>query len=260
MIERPIAGKPTRRFPTRSELIDRLVHHGLVVNEKDLLERRPDLAAVILLNWIQATQPGCLFATHLAKHRDRAGWLPVVMPRQLSDEQTQQSVDQIMFPTPEAEMVMFVFPWVRTPEQLADLIAQIRKCAGWSSVDPISLDGAAPDELLVGLRWLLPSGEAESWALGFAPFEFMPFTRRAPYTAIVIRPLDPPDWQERPEADHTPVHLAQVPHFFGEERSRQIWRDTEQLREDLLGGELTHAARARVTFCLPRRLQGRALS
>jgi hypothetical protein len=258
VIERPIEGKPTRRFPTRQELVGRLIRQGLVESEADLLERRPDLVAVIMLNWIQATQPGCLFATHLAKHRDEAGWLPIVMPRRLDDSRFREMVDQVLVPPPDAEMIMFVFPWVTTPEDLADVIAQLRTCDGWSSVDPISLDGAGPDELLIGLRWLLPSGDAESWILGFAPFEFMPFTRRAPYAAVVMRPLSPPEGEKRPETDHIPVHLAQVPHFFGD-RHGEIWSDTVTLRKDLLGGELTHVARARVTFCLPRNLQDRAL-
>jgi hypothetical protein len=260
MIERPIEGKSARRFPTRQELVNRLVNQGLAKDEQDLLMRRPDLAGDTMLNWIQATQPGCLYATHLAKHRDKAGWLRVVMPRPLDDDKFKARVDGVLCPPPNDEMVMFIFPWVATPEDLADVIAQIGGCTGWSRVDPISLDGAGPDELLIGLRWLLPSGEAESWVLGFAPFDFMPFTRRAPYAAIVMRTLDPPDWQHRPEADLVPVHLAQVPHFFGDRGAYkgEIWTETEQTRIDLLGGELTHVARARVSFALPRWLDDRA--
>jgi hypothetical protein len=262
MLEREIDGKPSRRFPTRPELLARLIDRGLVADEQDLLERRPDLAATVMLDWIQSTQPGCLFATHLARHRSKAGWMPVVMPRRLSDEQFNQNLDQILAPPPTAEMVMIVFPWVETPEELVDVIAQICACSDWSLVDPISLDGEGPDEVLVGLRWALPSGEAESWVLGFAPFDFMPFTRRGPYAAIVMRPLDPPDWQKRPEPDLIPVHLAQVPHFFGERGAYQgeIWRETERTRSELLGGELTHAAKARVSFVFPRRLADRLLS
>lgn len=262
MLYREIDGKPTRAFPTREGLVARLIALGLVSDEEDLLANRPDLAATVLLDWIQSTQTGCHFATHLARRRAEAGWLPLVMPRRLEDDELRATVDALLIPPPAAEMVMIVFPWVSSAEDLVDLIAQMSTCSGWSLVDPISLDGEGPDETLVGLRWALDSGEAESWVLGFAPFDFMPFTRRAPYTAIVFRIQDPPDWQHRPEPDLIPVHLAQVPHFFGDRGAYQgeIWLRTVQTRAELLGGELTHAARARVSFSLPASAGRRLLS
>ncbi len=254
-------GRPPRRFPTRTELIDRLAAKGLVADERDLLNRRPDLVETVMLDWIQSTQTGCGYAAHLAKQRDRAGWIPVVMERRLSDEEFRIAVDAILIPpSPNGEMIMFVFPWVETPEDLADVIGQIGQCTGWSWEDPFSLESYGANELLVQLRWLLPSGEAESWVLGFAPFAFMPFTRRAPYAAIVMRPLDPPDWQERPSDDLTPVHLAQVPHYFGERGKKhgEVWTETERQRAELLGDELTHVAKAHVSFALPIELEERA--
>ena len=259
VIERPIDDGPTRRFPAKSELIDRLVEKGLVADEAHLLAKRPDLVSVVMLDWIQSTQPGCVFAVHLAKRRDSAGWTNVVLPDHVSDHEFQAVVDAVLCPpSPESEMIMVTFPWVERPEDLAEVIRQLGNCTGWSWEDSVSFDGLGPEELLVELRWLLPSGEAKSWVLGFAPFDFMPFTRRAPYAAIVMRPVEPPEWQQRPEDDLAPVHLAQVPHFFGE-RGRykgEIWTETERQRAQLLGGELVHAAKAHVTFALPRMLEG----
>jgi hypothetical protein len=260
VLERPIEGKPSRRFPEKSDLIKSLVDQGLVANEADLLQRRPDLVGDLMLNWIQHSQTSCRFATHLAKHRREAGWHTIVMPRRLETAQFRAAIDSVLDPPPDgAEMIMFIFPWVTKPEDLADLIAQLGACSGWSWAHPISFDVVGPDQCLVGLRWLLPSGESESWVLGFAPFDFMPFTRRSPYAAIVMRPTDPSQ-VDRPPEGLAPVHLAQVPHFFGARgvRDGEIWKLTEEQRRDFLGGELTHVAKARVSFALPVGLADRA--
>jgi len=262
MLERPIEGKRPRRFPERSDLVTSLVEQGLVADEADLLGRRPDLVGDLMLNWIQHSQTSCRFATQLAKLRDQAGWHNVVFPRRLNDLTFRTMIDSVICPPPDtAELIMFVFPWVQTAEDLAGLIAQIVTCSGWSWVEPIAIDAPAADECLVGLRWLLPSGKSESWALGFAPFNFMPFTRRSPYAAVVIRAADPRP-ENRPHEGLAPVHLAQVPHFFGERGTPdtgEIWKSTQLQREELLGGELTYAAKARVSFVLPRRLADRYL-
>jgi hypothetical protein len=232
-----------------------LVEQGLVRDEEDLRSRRPDLLGELMLNWIQHTQTGCRFATHLAKQRDRAGWSTLVFPTHLDDETFATLVaTSLRGAKDEAEMVMFVFPWADTPSDVAEVIRQLVRCEGWWWEEQMTLDEQPHDDVLVGLRWLLPSRTSESWALGFAPFDFMPFTRRGPYASVVLRPRDPTI--EMPPEGRAPVHLAQVPHFLGD-RGRykgEVWLSTEQQRRDLLQGELTYAARARVTFALPKEL------
>lgn len=256
VIERSVGEGPPRRFPERADLVQKLIEQGLVADEDDLLQRRPDLAGDIMLNWIQHSQTGCRFATHLAKRRATSGWQIAVVPRRLREEVFRSVIEGLLRPQPtEAEMVMVVFPWVISPEDLADLIGMLARCEAWSWEEPVSMEGGSHDECLVGLRWALPSGTAESWVLGFAPFPFMPFTRRAPYTAIVMRTRDPePD--ALPSEGRAPVHLAQVPHFFGD-RADEIWKSTQRQRATLLGEELTHAAKARVSFVIPRNLAER---
>ena len=253
MIERIILGKPPRRFPDREDLVAQLVDQGLVEDEKDLIDRRPDLLGELMINWIQHSQTACRFATHLARVRDQAGWSTFVIPHALDDNAFRTVIETALLGAEDdAEMVMFVFPAVETGTDLADLIRQLAGCDGWWWEEQMALDEQPHDEVLVGLRWLLPSQIAESWALGFAPFDSMPFTRRGPYAAVVMRPRDPSF--EPPREGRAPVHLAQVPHYLGERGRYQgeIWKSTEQQRKELLQGELTHAARGRVTFAVPR--------
>lgn len=238
------------RFPTRSDYVAFFIGRGLVRDEGDLTARRPDLVCDALLNWLRHSASGCRFATQLAVKRDAARWLTAAFPSRRPDQEFRRDVAAVVQDWPDIELVLMAFPWVSTTNDLVFLINQMALCDGWWWEEPPAVD--QHDDVLVGLRWDLPSEKSTSWALGFAPFDFMPFTRRAPWTAIVLRPRDAPP-ENRPTEGLAPVHLAQVPHFFGE-RGRfegEIWNSTKELRRALLGGELEAAAKARVTFNLP---------
>lgn len=248
-VERPRPDQPALRVPCRQDFVDYYVARGDVADEGELVRERPDLVHEAILNWVQHSATGCRFATHLAVRRQQAGWLPVTVSQRLEDKDFHRTITAVIRDTPGVELTLLAFPWVETPEDLVELIRQMASCPGWWWEEAPA--GATHDGVLVGLRWALPSGKSASWALGLAPFDFMPFTRRAPWTSIVLRPQDPA--QQAPKEGLAPVHLAQVPHFLGD-RGRykgEVWTSTERLRSALLAGELEAAAKARVTFNVP---------
>lgn len=250
-----------RHFSSKTDLIEALIADGLVDSEDDLLRRRPDLVGGLYLDWLQQTPTGCHFATHLALHRsargDRppAGWVVRTFVEQRSDEEFAADVASATLDGPNDQIILMIFPWVQTVDDLIELITQVQRCDGWSWEEHPA--GVECEDVLVGLRWRLRSDRAVSWALGFAPFDFMPFTRRAPYAAIAMRTLDPPI--DEPPDGRQPVHLAQVPHFLGE-RGRvdgPVWQMTQEWRADLLIGEPEYAAKAKVSFVIPEAFKRR---
>jgi hypothetical protein len=79
--------------------------------------------------------------------------------------------------------------------------------AGW-------LDNEQGDSLHTGLRWNAEDGSYESWAVGIAPYETMPFTRQfsgAPFIALVVRPLPPADARpDTPQGVHFAERLQEI--------------------------------------------------
>jgi len=138
---------------------------------------------------------------------------------------------------------MLVFPYVQDEASILELVRQVAGLPDWWWVEK------DPSERLarVGLRWLLPDRKHVSWVLGFAPMPWLPFTRRAPVTALVLR--------VRPEAHATPeedledglqgVHLAHLAHSMGHrgDLGGPVWKGTEARKRTLLWGDLSQDAK-----------------
>ena len=101
----------------------------------------------------------------------------------------------------------------------------------------------------------MPDGKHESWALGFAPFDHMPKTRRAPHVAIVLKtdPVEQPFLKRDPSevSGLRGIHLADLPFDGTVATYTKTWRKTQDLRKDRLDGFLEKGGKAKVTFTLP---------
>lgn len=215
----------------------------------------PDAAAVgeAMFGWARTGQTGCMFATMLAADPAGAGWQSVVIPEAVNDETLHAVVHGLLTAGPEAATV--VFPAVDTPARLASLIDQMARLPDWHGLI-VGGEGIA-GLIRVGLRWELPVPDHVSWVLGFGPFDFLPFTRRAPFTALVFRCTAAYTLPRRRVEDHEEVHLADLHAPVDEERYARMWSRTETRKQSLLAGELLEGAKARVTFTLPADLRDR---
>lgn len=212
-----------------------------------------DAAAVAeaTFGWARTGQTGCLFATLLAAGPGAAGWQSLVIPEAVSDDTLRALLDARLATKPEAATV--VFPWADTATALAALVSQLARLPDWHGV---VIHGDEPPGLVrIGLRWRLPIEDHASWVLGFGPFEFLPFTRRAPFTALVFRCGAAYTLPRRRVEDHNEVHLADLPAPVDEVRYDRMWRRTVERKASLLAGELEGGAKARVTFTLPADLR-----
>ena len=220
------------------------------------------------VRWLQTPSVGCRFAAILAKRHDEAGWQPLTFRGDDLGPEELLPLNALLSLAPGTfEGVYALFPEIKTAEQIARLVRALCETPNWRCFEIIADLPHADGALLVGLRWYLPDGRHMNYVLGFADLPQMPRTRRAPYTALVLR-TGPPgrapaiahrhgaaakEDQRASEAPPVPVHLADMPDLLAtEEAVARVWSKTTKLkREQLHGDDMAEAAKAKITFCLP---------
>lgn len=140
-----------------------------------------------------------------------------------------------------------------------------RSRRGLGSRPPWELDSNAGKPSLgervnLGIRRRLPGGEL-AHVLGFAPLDFLPLARRAPFTelAFVAKPIGERARQREKLADADPAfgHLAHMPIAIEpDEVFSKRWVATKKMREKVLEAhpDLVEGAKAKVTFAVPAAL------
>jgi hypothetical protein len=247
---RTCADGKVRNFPNRQDFEELYEDLGSRIDEC------PEILPDVILDWVRRGQTGCRFAQILAHKADAAGWHSATFLKRLDPGSIGELVGLFLSGTAgHAEAVQLIFPYIKTPEELAQLVNDL--CASdswyWEEGEESDLDG-----IPVSLRWRLPLKRAVSWVLGFAPFDFMPVTRRAPFVALQMRVGEQKRTPEQFLDDGTSVvHLADLDDMLGNrEVARQRLNDeTRAAKSNILNGELVSAARARITFIIPADLR-----
>ena len=104
------------------------------------------------------------------------------------------------------------------------------------------------DVTLIGLRWSRVGEGYVTWVLGFAPLPTMPVTRRAPFTAIILRTVTAyGEIKRKTERDRTVVHLAD----YCMRKGGSKWDKTSEMRRALVEESRDEWAKAKVAFALP---------
>jgi hypothetical protein len=221
------------------------------------LANRPEIASEIMTHWVAHGQTSCHFAAGLSRDRKTAKWDFVGIRRQEGEDVCGKIADLLSAAEQTAEAIIFCFPHVIDPESLVDLINTLCACDRWWW-EPILMDTSGSptpsDEVLVSLKYLLSDGRHASWVLGFGPFDFLAFTRQAPITSLAMR-VNP---YKRVLTDRAgpdgimPVHLADMNSLLPDEKFGRVKTATEENKRNILNGDLLRAARARVTFRIPK--------
>ena len=241
-------------FPELQDYVDQLIAEGSVRDTDDLVRNYDHLVAEIFLNWISAGQTGCLFAARLARKPRQARWLPIVQLDALSASDLPEFINtQLDAAAKTHEAIALIFPDIDDAKGVVALCnALCRDPTGrWYRADVGEADGVA----LIGLRWVLPSGTSVNHVLGFAPLASAPATRRAPFTALVLRVLDQKRTATRQEDGRVQVHLADLDSAIRpQELHDRVWQATQRKKALHVEAPLALAARARVTFSVPSEL------
>lgn len=263
-VRREVSADKVRAFSSWNDLLSHVVEKGEVTSYQDLLERRPDLLDELLFHWYRQGQIACVFAMRLSRQPSQAGWYSIRVSGDWTTEQVAARIDEV---AAQAQAIQLIFPGLTTANDVARLVVKLCADSRWSCCEIPWKTFVVSDQVIeehgrsipVGLRWHPSSGGYTSWALGIAPFDPMPFTRRfvgAPFSVIVLRPSAPTDFippKDDPITHLPAAHLAHMDDGFGkdEELRDKVRNLTSENKRDLLGSDLWSTARAQVTFTFP---------
>ena len=198
----------------------------------------------VFRQWFISGQSACMFARDMAKrptapHHD---WVSSCVSAPISDGAMRKMFAQTVELHPKASQI--TFPYARTAEEVAELLGQITRQDGWYAVKLSVVE----DVTLIGLRWSGVGKGHVTWVLGFAPLPSMPVTRRAPFTAIILRAVtDYGEIERKTERGRTVVHLAD----YCTREGGAKWDKTREMRRALVEESRNEWAKAKVAFALP---------
>jgi hypothetical protein len=251
-----------RPYSTRDDYVQYLVSQGIVRNPDDLIQNYSHLIGEIFFQWIATSQLGCLFAAKLAKKPRENRWIPIVQLRALWEGKNLGGLLNAHLDGASAthEAAAIIFPDVNGDEEIVALVNAL--CSDPSGRWYWTQTGIEPDERralgLIGLRWILASGGAVNYVLGFASIPTMPFTRQSPFTALFLRIGEQKRTPVHREDNRVQVHLADLDSTFTPQPVHdKIWELTKALRANSVEPQKTAAARARVTFAISTQAMGK---
>lgn len=259
---RTLANGTISKFPNLDDFLRELGKQGLVSSREALINGAPELIPIIQRHWLKKNQTGCVFASALASRHSFVSWIDEVFLEPHNAGAVTKLCETIAIIAKKSEAVQVILPTLNTPSDLCTFLEILCKNKSWSLSEIPWAGKGGTVGVQTGLRWMLPSGKFVSWVLGFAPFESMPFTRRAPFTSMIWRVGKPgrcpkvagfPDRPIDVGCKLPSVHLADLPDGLDKTSAvRRLWKTTQENKLNLLAHDpLFHAARAKVTFSLP---------
>ncbi len=237
------------RFPTYADYEACLINQGACVNECDLRSNEA-LVRGIHRHWHRQGQTGCWFAQEFSKTMNLEKWRAVVISahravncRQIISREVEDAIA-----ASDCEALSIIFPRLNTLSELLDLIGLCRSIEGWMVGPPDGTDDIAGIQIKIPLQH-----GCSSWVLGFGPFNFLPITRRAPFTELAVRtkPAKQPLTHDALNTDIDAAHLADIPSHFTQDKFNKCMANTAAMKRRLLQTDDHPTARAKVTFAIP---------
>lgn len=258
-LTKQIANGGPRRFSTFDDLAQWAVSIGRAGSVEEVRRQRVDLWGDLVFEWYTQGQIACIFAVYLARDAHKTSWLSAVVSGKFDADAVTALVDTAA--ESQAEAIQLLFPGAGDAAHAAEILCALSTHPRWLCADV----GALPEEAhcvsrQIGLRWISPTNDYESWALGLADFDPMPFTRRftgAPFVALVLRPTPPVADRAPPvtgEAGLPASHLAHLDDGLGNDKAtRDKWTESTRTgKRALLHPDPLSRARAKVTFSFDR--------
>lgn len=256
-VRRSVGPNDSRGFSSFDDLAQWAVVKGYAASVADVRDKHRDLWGPLLFEWYTQAQVGCVFAQNLARKPEDAALHSVVVEGLWTADMITGVVDAAA--ATGAEGLQILFAGEGTVEEALEITKRLAAHPRWGVCDRGWLEGETGDSVQIGVYWVSPAADYESWALGIAPFETMPFTRRwigAPFIALVLRPTPPV--LERAGA---PIgasglpssHLAHMDDGLGGDTAkRDGWTEgTKRAKRALVSPDPLSRARAKVTFAFP---------
>lgn len=226
------------------------------------------------LAWHQKMRQGCIYAAHLAKkslapppnsyYSDY--WGRAVLSGH--DQTTVLSMTAFVndcHQHPERQLASVLLPDIKTRKTLIDFVGTVQ--SHYPGVIIQYEDSTRSSHTLVRIRVPLSDGVC-AYALGFGPFDWLPPTRQAPFTELVLptkskqflknkynrHSLNQAQPDSQPRApEPTFVHLADINVenvTTDTELDTRYWHSTHDIKIAKLSGDNSDRAKAKVTFSL----------
>lgn len=196
------------------------------------------------LQFYREGRAGCLFAAHAAIDPAKYGWrLCVVDPTVAGVESPLREA----IASPTISTSSLIFPTVRTWSDLKALLTMLRTCPSFFVGQSIEVMGT------VCLGYRVRIGDLTSWVTGFGPFEFLPATRRSPYTEIALRTKPRPNYRVvMKEAPEGVIHLADMDMLaMSRDKFTSLWDGSFENTAKVLGHKPDLRSAAKTTFAVP---------
>ena len=200
---------------------------------------------------------GCSFAAALANKKN--GMLWVTFDRAPS-AQTPGLLTQVLDTfADQSKVVVFVFPSLRSAEDVARLVGFFGENDRWEVSEPKWSSHPRDNAALVWMKWRNPMGLFSS-AMGFAPLGSMPAHRRAPYVSLAVWPGGRENTIAEPKGKTLGFLDVALPLKLRSKRAYDVATKTTRKRVALLKTiPAEGAAHYNVTFCIPRDVRAVAL-
>lgn len=197
------------------------------------------------LAFYKARKAGCIFAAICARDPIKYGWKHVVL-----DDLSSRTIDEIItngIKEAATSTISLLFPAVVTNSDLLRLISELQDC------HHIVLESNVKFENMRCLGFRVKVGENLSWVSGFGNFEFLPKTRRTPYTEIVFRVKPRPtyEWHMKPPLKGV-LHLADTDMLGVPLRTfKKWWNASFKNTKLVLGHSPNLLSAAKTTYAIP---------
>lgn len=147
---------------------------------------------------------------------------------------------------PSVSTLSLIFPDVTSDRELDALIPLLR-------TNLLILYEHVDTEQNRCFRFRAQINEEQSFISGFGPFEYMPVTRRAPYTSIVMRVKQRPlyEWNFK-EPESGIIHVADMNmKGLGDRKLWRMWNNSFLTTAGLLEKKPDQESAAKTTFVIP---------
>lgn len=197
-------------------------------------------------DWHTRGQNGCNFARIAARKALELGWKSHYIGRDLDDvnDVMRNSEDDA-----DCEIMSLVFEPMPASELANTIVTLTEESDFYLEKDELIDDG---ERRQLFLHYPLQLGRIAAWSMCFAPYDFMPNTRRSPYIEIATRMKEKPDGlHEMLNRKEDEAHLADLiidkdPKHTGHRITTTIKRT-----ETILGGKPNHITAAKSTITFP---------
>lgn len=248
-------------YPSRDEYYEFLKQQGLVAKRPDFTDNH-QLVIQVHRDWHHRGAQGCRFARYMGWEPETYGWHRLVVDGHTFTGLSANDLAKVAEPVQRAiadsdnVALSLLFPDVTTPSQLAGLVRFVSRLPAWTAFEV----GEDNEFVNIGIRVVIDRRKGVmAWPLALGPFDFLPGTRRAPFTelALATKPKQHPMPDEITPNDCA-AHLADTWPALPMEGDKfsKMWKNTTEWKAAILAGwgespdDLR--AKARTTVTIPK--------